>query len=309
MAFFMSYGTFTPVKRSPELARCAQNRDVVEAKLKRAKDNSDCGALAAKRVNFQNPRGSIYGLWRDDAYGRLYYVVYSYGKYYPIYAWDEEAGLWFRNTETGSVTTTNHIREARPRDNLPKHPLTYSDMEYLSVYGLVELIASKANLYSARPEGVDPVEWLPVAAQPFIRDPDLPAMLRPPGLPHELDLGMGREKKQQAELAWEALSGMGWHPCTLGEWSWASGRWERKVLRLTTPTNAHREILYGKNLKPVAGIRQGKPVVKFIHPINEGKDKPVYYPVWIEFQTKAEAREACRAIDTMRRIHLFNEAA
>jgi len=40
------------------------------------------------------------------------YVVYSYGKHFPIYA--KIAGIWYANTDRYSVSTSRHQSQSRP---------------------------------------------------------------------------------------------------------------------------------------------------------------------------------------------------
>tara|TARA_R110002110_G_C13154408_1_gene691092 strand:- start:40 stop:618 length:579 start_codon:yes stop_codon:yes gene_type:complete len=42
------------------------------------------------------------------------YVVYSYGRHFPLYAYDEEKNQWYGNSDKYSQTTSCHQSHARP---------------------------------------------------------------------------------------------------------------------------------------------------------------------------------------------------
>ncbi len=46
--------------------------------------------------------------------GKGFYIVYSYGKHFPMFAYDETAAQWFGNGSKYSHTTTRHQSHARP---------------------------------------------------------------------------------------------------------------------------------------------------------------------------------------------------
>lgn len=48
--------------------------------------------------------------WKD----RRIYVVFSYGKHWPLFVYDGQAEVWFENTERHSSTTSRHRSQAHP---------------------------------------------------------------------------------------------------------------------------------------------------------------------------------------------------
>jgi hypothetical protein len=81
------------------------------------------GRLAHQYVSkckpFKNSNGQLYGHWEAGgvAYsdgGGMRYVVYSYGKHWPLFVWDDESQCWYGNSDKNSVTTTKHRTYANP---------------------------------------------------------------------------------------------------------------------------------------------------------------------------------------------------
>lgn len=56
------------------------------------------------------------------------YVVYSYGKHFPMYIYDEDTQSWYGNEDKNSVTTLRHQTLARPDSEhitaLPTHEMS-----------------------------------------------------------------------------------------------------------------------------------------------------------------------------------------
>ena len=50
----------------------------------------------------------------DQWQERDVYVVYSYGKHWPLFVFDDLAGVWFENMDSYSVTTSKHRSQAHP---------------------------------------------------------------------------------------------------------------------------------------------------------------------------------------------------
>lgn len=81
------------------------------------------GRLAHQYVSqckpFKNSNGQLYGHWEAGgvAYsdgGGMRYVVYSYGKHWPLFIWDDETRCWYGNSAKHSMTTTKHRTYANP---------------------------------------------------------------------------------------------------------------------------------------------------------------------------------------------------
>jgi hypothetical protein len=102
--------------------------------------------------NIGHPMGAtLWGERQGDSY-----VVYSYGRHWPLYVnW---RGIWFSNRDKYSPTTSKHASQANPLVNTV--PLPKIDLEYLVLFevphdnDLIE--AAKLNLL--------PEDLIPMAA-------------------------------------------------------------------------------------------------------------------------------------------------
>ena len=61
---------------------------------------------------------NIFAEWRGDG-AEARYIVYSYGKHFPMYIWvpdsqDPAAGRWYGNNAKYSRTTSKHQSQAHP---------------------------------------------------------------------------------------------------------------------------------------------------------------------------------------------------
>lgn len=78
---------------------------------------------------------SIFGYWHDFEHYELknIYAVYSYGKHFPIYAYDATINKWFGNYDKYSRSTTKHQAQACPRG---------VDIEWTNTNNLIHIIHS-----------------------------------------------------------------------------------------------------------------------------------------------------------------------
>lgn len=69
---------------------------------------------------------------------RRVYCVYSY-KWWLLYLYDEEADVWFENTESFSRTTSKHLSQCRPHnvETIKCDLRTIKDAVYLGVNAVV----------------------------------------------------------------------------------------------------------------------------------------------------------------------------
>jgi hypothetical protein len=68
------------------------------------------------------------------------YVVYSYGKHFPMYIF--EGGAWYANCDKYSPTTSKHMTQARPvSGQSTAMPMTTNQMKQLVRYGIAGLAA------------------------------------------------------------------------------------------------------------------------------------------------------------------------
>lgn len=88
--------------------------------MKRNLTNHECVAYAARRENFSNKGGSIYGKdvsWWDHAtnsHQLVTFTVYSYGTHFPMYVYDYATQRWYGNSSKYSRTTSKHQSIMRP---------------------------------------------------------------------------------------------------------------------------------------------------------------------------------------------------
>ena len=83
--------------------------------------NRDCAVYVDRREPFK--AHNLFGEWDHDkdVFDTMMdcpYVVYSYGRHFPIYAWLD--GKWYENTDKYSVSTSKHQTQARPNANTIK---------------------------------------------------------------------------------------------------------------------------------------------------------------------------------------------
>lgn len=72
-------------------------------------NNKDMRPMVNQTRQFTNNNNTVWTNWEGK-----FYTVYSYGRHFPMYAYDTEADLWYGNEDKFSRTTTTHQRLARP---------------------------------------------------------------------------------------------------------------------------------------------------------------------------------------------------
>lgn len=75
--------------------------------------NRDMDVWAARRAVFKNNNNTVWSERREHCY-----VVFSYGQHFPMYVYDRETELWFANKDKYSPTTSCHMGQAQPTDEL-----------------------------------------------------------------------------------------------------------------------------------------------------------------------------------------------
>jgi hypothetical protein len=84
-------------------------------------NNRDMAAYVRNTKPFTNNNKTVWTNWEGK-----FYVVYSYGRHFPMYAYDTEAAIWYGNESKFSRTTTTHQRKAQP---VPNEEITWVDTE------------------------------------------------------------------------------------------------------------------------------------------------------------------------------------
>lgn len=84
--------------------------------------NSDVSREVQGKRPFVTNNKTMEGKWQtyttlDGQVGRTY-AVFSYGNHFPMYVYDQQAGVWVGNKDKYSRTTTNHQNKARPREQI-----------------------------------------------------------------------------------------------------------------------------------------------------------------------------------------------
>jgi len=69
--------------------------------------NTKCRNHVVARLPFQG--SNLWGEWVD-----VVYVVYSYGKHFPLWVYDPETEQWFGNADRYSVSTSKHRTQSQP---------------------------------------------------------------------------------------------------------------------------------------------------------------------------------------------------
>ena len=70
--------------------------------------NKDAKQLVVRFIDFKG--SNTFGLWENQ----FCYVVYSYGKHFPMYVYDGISRRWFGNYDKYSQTTSKHMSQCRP---------------------------------------------------------------------------------------------------------------------------------------------------------------------------------------------------
>lgn len=115
-------------------------------------NNKDMGRMATYRDEFINTNNTCYGEWASHIFATNLYIVYSYGRHFPIYIWDDEALCWYGNSSKYSNTTTRHQNNARPT---PQH----GDIIWVETDRMLDIINSggTVNFVARRMEEVPAV--------------------------------------------------------------------------------------------------------------------------------------------------------
>jgi len=80
---------------------------------------------------------NIFAEWRDDDTFDARYIVYSYGKHFPMYIWVPDsqgpaAGRWYGNSDKFSRSTSKHQSQAHP-------PVAGSEIEWRDTDAMVAI--------------------------------------------------------------------------------------------------------------------------------------------------------------------------
>lgn len=105
--------------------------------------NAQCRDLVSRRLPFKG--SNLWGEWEGDTY-----VVYSYGKHFPLWVYDSAIHQWFGNADRYSVTTSKHRSQSQPMNVTVK----WFDTETMKrlTYGGYRQLASDRVLFGGTPQ-------------------------------------------------------------------------------------------------------------------------------------------------------------
>jgi hypothetical protein len=101
--------------------------------------NKEADTYTTNREPFKG--SNTWGEWVKELY-----VVFSYGRHFPIYVWDEQLGMWFGNQDKYSRSTTRHQSQLRPRTDRIEYISTAKIKDLVSAGGVAEWTIQKAQI-------------------------------------------------------------------------------------------------------------------------------------------------------------------
>lgn len=101
--------------------------------------NKEADKYTTEREPFKG--SNTWGSWVTENL----YVVFSYGHHFPIYAWDEELGMWFGNKDKYSRSTTRHQSQLRPNTSFIQYLPTEQIKELVSAGSVKDWTIEKAR--------------------------------------------------------------------------------------------------------------------------------------------------------------------
>lgn len=100
--------------------------------------NKNADTYTTNREPFKG--SNTWGEWIKDLY-----VVYSYGRHFPMYVWDEQLGMWFGNADKYSRSTTRQQSQLRPNTDRIEYMDTDKLRELVSTGSVAEWTIHKAQ--------------------------------------------------------------------------------------------------------------------------------------------------------------------
>ena len=100
--------------------------------------NSKAWSLVNDKETFEG--SNTFAEWESGMY-----VVYSYGRHFPMYVWDSWDKKWLGNKDKYSQSTTRHQSQCRPSGEINTWFNTVELKNLISMGGLLEYTISKAQ--------------------------------------------------------------------------------------------------------------------------------------------------------------------
>ena len=92
-----------------------------------------------RKEPFKNSNGQLYAEWLNEPPGGFSrYVVYSYGRHWPLFVWVPRVNTWYENAEKYGPTTSKHRTFTHPHCDTV--PLTCEQMKILDRLGWSSLV-------------------------------------------------------------------------------------------------------------------------------------------------------------------------
>lgn len=107
--------------------------------------NSEVRRFIEYRDTFETNNKTMFGEWRRVENGdspKDVYAVYSYGYHFPMYIYDDQAGVWIGNKDKYSRTTTTHQNKARPTAHI-EHWFDTETCKKIVSSGLAGIVARR----------------------------------------------------------------------------------------------------------------------------------------------------------------------
>lgn len=100
-----------------------------------------------RREAFKNSNGQLYAEWLDASHSEennnSRYVVYSYGRHWPLFIYVPHVNTWFENKDKYGPTTSKHRTFTHPHCDTVS--LTCEQMKLLDRLGYTLLVFDRLN--------------------------------------------------------------------------------------------------------------------------------------------------------------------
>lgn len=101
--------------------------------------NKNADAYTTNREPFKG--SNTWGEWLTKSL----YVVYSYGRHFPLFVWDNDVQMWFANADKYSRSTSKHRAQLRPNTDKLECMNTQQIRSLVSAGGVKEWTIEKAR--------------------------------------------------------------------------------------------------------------------------------------------------------------------
>ena len=106
--------------------------------------NAYSQVMAKEKFTASNMFAEWITCWNDDVRNELY-VVYSYGRHFPMWIWDKNVGQWIGNKEKYSRSTSRQQSQTKPANVNTYLDEAHEMNKLIGRGGLVGYMAVKAQ--------------------------------------------------------------------------------------------------------------------------------------------------------------------